>query len=836
MKLTHLLIAFLLTAHSAISQPAAFLNKAAWHAQWQAEETADNPFNPGYRSQYLRMKKDASGNIPRLPYLAISAHEQAAVNRESQLFYTEEVGPKNYGGRTRAILLDADNSSHIFAAGISGGIWFSSDSGVHWIPVNDHLGSLAVSSLVQDYFNHDIVYAGTGEAAGNSANIPGNGIYKSTDHGVTFGQLPSTDGSVFDFIPRIATSPIDSNGLYVATAGGGLYRSVDGGESMNKIFSTSAAINDLEITPSGKVWIGINGAGLFYSSTGDSGTFVQSMDGLPAAGSFARIEIAQALSDTNVLYAAFEKSGGGYYSGIKGIYRSADGGATWTVTGNPDIDFGFYMAFPWYSMSMAVKPDDPDFIVFGVGDVTYSSDGGMVWKKCINIHVDHHFTVFNPDKPTRLYQGNDGGVYRMRTDQIAYNQTPLNKGYNTIQYYAGSFFPSGINALAGAQDNGTHYAIAGNGTFNEVFGGDGAYNAVNQQYPNIAYVSYQEGTIHRADDADYEYPNFYPVLGAMDSDNDGDIDDGAWFINPFEINLVNGDQLLFATQKRVWQSLDGGFAWEPAMNSLAGTVSPYAIGISRDFDATIYIGGESAIFYRIDEGYNAIPGTESNLSASVPAAVTSDFISNIVVHPDDKSICYVSFSNFSDEPRIWRVTQATSSTPVWTPVSGDLPTGLPVNYVDIDPLRPDEFLLAGTDYGLYVSTDGGAHWVKDANIPNVVVQQVKVRPTDRRVFIFTHGRGLWTSVLDTNNVAVADIGSSEAFASVYPNPFESSFIVKSNTPNWDATLFDVNGRCVLEGHTLRSNQPVEPADLLPGIYFLQLRSDQGTIMKKLVKK
>ncbi|MEO6166594.1 MAG: T9SS type A sorting domain-containing protein [Chitinophagales bacterium] len=835
MKLHLLLLATVLFPLHALPQIPSFLNSPSWSEHWNEEREEESPADPGYWEQYFRMKKDVTGKIPRLPYAAIAEQQANTVNRDQQLFNIQEVGPKNFGGRTRAILLDADNSDHIFAAGISGGIWFSADSGKNWSVVNDYLSSLAISGLAQDHFNHDIIYAGTGEIAGNSAGIPGNGIYKSIDHGLSFQQLPATDATAFDYVPRIATSTIDSNGLYIATAGGGLFRSFNGGVQVGKIYSTGAAINDLEITHSGSVWIGVNGVGLLFSANGDSGTFQLVTAGLPAAGSFARIEIAQAPSDTSILYAAFEKSGSAYYSGIKGIYKSTDAGQSWVAVGNPDVDFGFYMSFPWYSMSMAVKPDDPDFIVFAVGDIVYSTDGGTVWKVCTNIHVDHHVTVFNPDKPTRLYQGNDGGIYRMRTDQISYNQTRLNNNYNTIQYYAGSFFPTGINAFGGAQDNGSHYCIAGSGEFNDIFGGDGSFNAVNQQYPNIAYVSYQDGTIHRCDDADYEFPTFYPIYGELDSDGDGDIDDGAWFINPFEINLANGDQIFFVTQKRVWQTLDGGFAWEPIMNTILGGISPYSVGISNDFSATIYVGGESAIFYRIDDCYNAAAGDEVNLSTSVPSAITSDFISNIIVHPADKSICYVSLSNFSTQPRLWKVTNGTT-TPVWTAISGDLPAGLPVNYIDIDPARPDDFFLAGTDYGLYVTTDGGQHWVKDNSIPNVVVQQVKVRPADRRVFIFTHGRGLWTAVLDSNIVGMHNPESKAVVASVYPNPVQSDLFIKSANDPVSVTLLDMHGHIVYQDLSSVTEHTAALSSLASGMYILELKSKKGIAVRKIVKE
>lgn len=834
MKSILLLLTVLFSPAVTIAQLPTFLASPSWSHVWNEANDKELPVDPGYWDQYLRMKKDASGNIPRLPFAAIEAHQQQMNNRDEQLFNVQELGPKNIGGRTRAILLDSENSDHIFAAGISGGIWYSADSGKNWSVVNDYMSSLAVSGLAQDHFNPDILYAATGEGAGNSAGIPGNGLYKSTDHGVTFNHLPATDGTDFNILPRMATSPVDSNGFYIATGGSGLYRSADGGISLQNVYSTTKTINDLEVTPSGDVWIGVNGSGLFYSASGDSGTFQPVTSGLPADGSFARIEIAQAPSDTMVLYAAFEKSGGGYYSGIKGIYKSTDAGLSWTVVGNPDVDFAFYMSFPWYSMTMAVKPDDPEFIVFGVGDVVYSSDGGLIWKKCNNIHVDHHATVFNPDKPSRLYQGNDGGIYRMRTDQISYNQTNLNHSYNTIQYYAGSFFPSGINAIGGAQDNGTHSCVNGNGTFNEIFGGDGSYNAVNQQYPTIAYVSYQDGTIHRADDADYAFPTFYPVYDAMDNDGDGSIDDGAWFINPFEINMANGDQLLFVTQKRVWQTVDGGFDWAPVMNTIAGGNSPYAIGLSNDFSATIYVGGENAIFYRIDDGYNSVAGDEVNLTSSVPSVITNDFISNITVHPADKSICYVSLSNYSEQPRLWRVTNATT-TPVWTSISGDLPAGLPVNYIDIDPARPDDFFLAGTDYGLYLTTDGGQHWIKDNTIPNVVVQQVKVRSADRRVFIFTHGRGMWTAVLDSNTVGLQTPTVNSAAVAVYPNPFHNLLSVKSAGSPIAATLRDINGRVVYHDEEMVIDRVIDLYAIPAGIYLLELKDNNNVSVRKIAK-
>ena len=835
MRFYYLLLIACCIHASSFAQLPSFLTKQGWSMIWN-EDDHDMPLEPGYFDQYYRMKKNADGVIPRLPYSNIRKQAEQAVNRDQLLFNVEELGPQNMGGRTRAILIDADDPSHIFAGGISGGLWNSADSGLHWNAVNDYLASISISTITQDHFDHDLIYVGTGEVAGNSADVPGDGVFRSTDHGITFEHLASTDSSAFDFIPKVISSPHDSGWLYICTSNNGLFRSKNKGDSLKNVFITTHAINDIELTPSGAVWIGVNGSGVYYSATGDSGTFVQVTNGLPPNGTFARIEMAIAPSDTMVMYAAFENSGGAYESGLKGFYKSVDGGQSWFAIFSPDADFNFYMSFPWYSMCMGIKPDDPDFIVFGVGDLVYSTDGGTIWKVCHNIHADHHSIVFNPANPTRFYEGNDGGIYRFKTDQLWYINTDLNNGYGTIQYYAGSYFPTGINTYGGAQDNGTTYCKSGGGAFNFIFGGDGAFNAVNQQFPGISYVSYQNGTIHRADDAYLDYPNFFPVMNDMDADGDGAIDDGAWFINPFEINPVNGDQIEFVTRTRVWQTIDGGFTWQPLINVISGTNSPYCLGISNDFSPSVYIGGESGLFFRVDDAYNAVAGTEAHLANSVPSAVTNDFISNIRVHPNDKSICYVSFSNFSEAPRIWKVTNGTSSSPTWTSISGDMPVGLPVNYIEADPAHPDNFLLAGTDFGLYITTDGGQHWVKNNTIPNVVVEQVKVRSGDRRVFIVTHGRGMWTATLDSELVGIEQPANTTFNASVFPNPFQDNLNLRCDEKNMTASVHDVNGRIVFQTKLSSATEQLDLSSLTPGIYFLELTTERALTVRKIIKE
>jgi photosystem II stability/assembly factor-like uncharacterized protein len=808
------------------AQQPSFLQKELAHLQWQYKYK-NQPRDPGWVQQRYEMKKNEAGLIPRLPFDNIRKHQAQSALRNNLLHNFQELGPYNIGGRTRAILIDRKDDQHILSGSVSGGLFRSFDEGASWQVVNDELTALSISSLAQDFFEPEVIYAGTGEGWGNADGVVGNGVYRSINGGESFEQLPSTDGTAFNYIFDIATTPADSGSLYIATNQGDLYYSTNKGDSLKRVFNSPNTIADIEITPTGGVWLAVYYEGLYYSATGDSGTFELRVNGMN--NNRRRLELAIAPSDTNVLYVAVENTTA---DGLSGVYRSSDFGLNWTPVTNP-TDYGFYTTFTWYSMCIAVKPDDPDFVMVGVGALLYSFNGGAQWFECSNIHADHHAIVFHPENPKIFYQGNDGGVYRFTTD-IMYNNTNLNNGYRTVQYYAGAYYPTGINILGGTQDNGTHKCKAGDGAFFHILGGDGAFCAVNQQFPDVVYAEYQNGIIHRAYDGNEDVPSFTNILNELDGDGDGDVDDGAWFINPFDINLVNSDYLPFVTTKKLWHTYDGGASWYPATQNTNGT--PYAIGMSREFSPTVYIGGSNAMFYRIDDVYNSVPGMEVNLSNTVPQQVTSGFISSITVHPADNSICFVSFSSFSDDPQVWKVTSANTSTPVWTSISGDLPVGLPVNYIDVDPARPEEFFLAATDFGLYISDNGGNSWYKVNEFPNVYTEQVKVRQTDRRVFMWTHGRGAFTATLDSLLVSVPVVSSQEMYAEIHPNPAADYLQVETNAAEMLVTVREVNGKEVMPPFTISGDTELNIASLASGIYFLEMKSGNQVTVKKMVKK
>ena len=822
---------FCLFSHLLAAQTS-FLEKQPWAETWAAgpDEQQDIPGDPGWWEQYHRMKADASGNIPRLDYYQLYQQEMAHGQRNSILENVNEVGPKNFGGRTRAILIDESNHLNLFCGGVSGGLWVSHNQGSTWAPINDYLQSPAVTCITQNHFNPDIIYFGTGETAGNSASIPGNGVFKSTDHGLTFVPLPSTASDSFDYIPSIKTSTVDSNTLFFGTNNKGFFKSTNGGLSFHLSFATGNRVDNIQVFPDGSVMIGVNTQGIYYSASGDSGTFTHLAGGLPSVP-FKRVEMAYCQQHPQVIYACFENGNGGYYSGILNMYKTINGGISWDSIGNPDVDFGFYMSFVWYSCTMAVKPDNPNFVVFGVGDLVYTEDGGSNWFNCNASHPDQHALVFDPADPTLFYNGCDGGLYKFSSNSMGSVLQNLNSGYSTIQYYAGAYGPAGIQTLGGAQDNGTFYSNDASGQLSWVFGGDGAFCGIDQQTPNVSYASYQNGTISRSDNTG-PGASYYSIMNELDADFDGAIDEGAWFVNPFELNPLDGLQVYFVTQKRVWGTQDGN-SWAPLMHNVAGG-SAYCAGLSNDLNPVVYLGGENAMLYKISNPLQPNPGSEKNQTNHVPLSITSDFIANIKVDPNDSTIIYFSLSNSSAQPRVWKAIKANTDSIQFIPIAGDLPAKLPVNWVECDPAHPDSFLIAATDFGLYVSQDAGIHWMKDPTIPNVPIMNIRLRNSDRKLFIFTHGRGLWVADLPHINGWGISMPVASPEFQLYPNPATNACTVSCSASGLlRYQLMTVSGE-VLQTGSFQGKATLETASLPPAYYLLQVTGLNFRETRKLV--
>jgi hypothetical protein len=320
------------------------------------------------------------------------------------------------------------------------------------------------------------------------------------------------------------------------------------------------------------------------------------------------------------------------------------------------------------------------------------------------------------------------------------------------------------------------------------------------------------------------------------------------FINLYEMNLSDQNMVFYRTNKYLYRTMDMGYTWDQMTTSLRAGIK--AIGISRQENPIVYFGGTAAQLYKIEHAATAIPGKEVNYNSSVPSSVTNDLIKGMTVHPKNPYVLYVAFSNISNQPRAWKVTGLDSITnkPLWKNISGDLPPGLPVNMLAVDPYRPDEVFFAGTDFGLYYSIDSGKTWSKDYRVPNVAVHEIKMRD-DRTLFVITHGRGMFALPLVYMEAPVSVSGLSRGSSiKLYPNPSSSSISVRGtmSMQNLSYRVYNLQGAMVMEGRfgggVSGGNPPSDsssiPTSTLPnGTYFLQLggASSRGITSKFIVQ-
>lgn len=780
----------------------------------------DGPGHPGWMEQWetLKLGKDkeqARGYIRQVSKHVKAFDERQAFRRNGSPFtQIEEIGPFNVGGRVRAFSVNWADTDHLLAAGVSGGMWQSFDRGQRWTPVNDDASNLSITFMTQSPYDPAVIYYCTGESSGNSAGIPGDGVYKSVDTGKTFTRLPASDTVVFDYSWRIVHSLVDSHTFYIGTRSHGLWRSTDAGQTFEQVrYFGNRAINDIEVFRDSTMLITVDQLGVFRSPNGEPGTFDRMFGGLPLT-QFERIELAYCDSFPAYVYAAFENDNG---NGLEGFYRSTDTGSTWQAVSNPDDDYGFN--FPWYCLTVAVHPQDTNFVIAGSVGLGYSQNGGLTWREVAYSHADNHIIQFNPSNLQEFYVGNDGGMYRYDTRNMELQVDDLNNGFNVTQFYTGAFFPESTRMYGGTQDNGTQATKNARPAFDHIFGGDGSYTQINQQLPDITYISWQRGNIYRADDSYLDFPSFYRIGNEMDADGDNRIDDGAWFINPFDISPWDGEHIFFVTRLRLWRSEYGGSYWEPATKVIATLDdNPYCVGVSNAANPVVYIGGEGAMLYRQDSVFSAQPGDEVNLSGSVPDSITNDFIVNITVHPQFDSIIYVSFSNFAPRPRLYKVTAANTAAPVWHDISSNLPEGVPVNWTQVSPID-DSVVVVATDYGLYVTEDEGATWIKEDAIPDVSIHMIRLRPADGKLFVFTHGRGIWTAQLPGNFITSVAAPARPEPLTLYPNPAHHQMVIGGVITPATYQIINTAGQVVARGTT---SGAVDVSRLSTGMYWISL--------------
>ena len=728
----------------------------------EAEGEAVAPDPEYFRLRYI----NENGIVPEGAAAAARAHIQAmraldngraaGINKTSWT----ALGPGNIGGRVRAIAIHPTNTSILYAGGVAGGVWKSTNAGVSWSNLNDFLSNMAVTTIALDPNNANVIYAGTGEGFQNSDATRGDGIMVSRDAGVTWSQIASTTDAKFDYVNKILPVKVASKTvLFVATTSG-IAKSTNGGTSWtwwsDSVGTRYKNYYDIEVLAADPTKMLVSGYGKVWSST-NSGTSWKAATGLPATGK--AIELAWSKSAPSIVYASVDISSGA-------IYKSTNGGVSFAYVSTPKA----LETQGWYGNTLWVDPTNPNYLIVGGVDLYRSSNAGKTFTRIsdwsaspVSAHADHHIIVadpkFNGTTNKKLYFGNDGGVYRATNYQTVAKYsgwTELNNTLGITQFFSIRGNTTSGQIVGGTQDNGNLASTLGaTETWSDFTGGDGAFVAMDpvdstKVYTEYVYLGYLSRCTNGDNDScvdltglksDGTWKNAPYTLGDAR-------DETALFIAPFILDPNNASTLL-AGGASLWRSPDikasvtdsTGPRWEAIKNPTSSDYyeSISAIAVAPGYSDQIWVGNASGGVWKTTNGTAAASSVAwSNVGASLP----NRFVTSIVVDVNNPDTVYITFGGFAAD-NLWKTTDGGTT---WATATGSgvsaLPA-LPIWSVAVHPLH-DTWVYAGTDMGIFTSEDGGATWQSVTDGPaNVPVFDLSWM--GNTLLAGTHGRGAFKS-------------------------------------------------------------------------------------------
>ncbi|HWM95192.1 MAG TPA: hypothetical protein VN493_30840 [Thermoanaerobaculia bacterium] len=698
------------------------------------------------------------------------------------------LGPGNVGGRTRALIVDPRSPKTLYAGGVAGGVWKTTDGGLSWTALDDFAANLAVASLAMDPSRSNIVYVGTGEGFYNDDAVRGAGIFKTTDGGLTWKQLPSTDNPFFHYVNDLVVSPKDPRRVYAATRTG-VWRSRDGGRTWSRVLAPKVHGGCLDLALRTDR---ATDALLASCGTRKGTAVVWSNPAAERRGGWEKVltepgmgrtSLAIAPSDQDVVYAlASTNASGNHQWGLLAVFRSDDGGRSWSAqVRNTDPNrlnrfllTNAYFALAecggdpsffnqgWYDNVIAVDPVNPDRVWAGGIDLFRSDDGGKSWGVMSYwftdgegqegyVHADQHALVFHPlyDGKTvkTLFVANDGGIFKTQdalapavitpadvcTPAAAQSSwTSLNNGYGVTQFYYGQPYPDGGTWFGGTQDNGV---VRGSGSpvWETLVAGDAGYVAVDPDNTDVLYASLTNLSIYKSTDG---WEDFDEAMTGIDPA------DKFLFVTPLVLDPSDSKRL-WTGGAYLWRTDDAAASWKKASEELSGSASTLAISPTNP--DRVLVGTSEGYVHRTSGARTSTGGTV--WPSSRPR---KGFVSSVAFDPQDPDVVYATYSNFRGV-HVWKSADGGAT---WAGLDGigrgALPN-LPVNTIAVDPGDSRRLFLA-TDLGVFVSKDGGANWaVENTGFANVITSWLTVLkgPDGKRtLFAFTHGRGAWKVALD----------------------------------------------------------------------------------------
>lgn len=685
-----------------------------------------------------------------------------------------EIGPAVTSGRITSIDVIPGNPGVILAATASGGLWKSANGGVNWEPIFDKQPVLGIGAVRVTPSNPDVIWVGTGEGNPRNSQTSGKGIYRSGDGGRTWEFRGLADTRT---IHRICIHPQMQEVIYAGSPGSawgpdserGVFRTTDQGKSWKKVLfvNDSTGCADLVMDPRNpdklfaamwqyqrEPWFfrsGGKGSGIYLTlDGGDTWKRIGEKEGLPS-GKLGRTGIAIAPSNPAVVYALVESS-------ESVLYRSNDGGFSWSMINNKDLQDR-----PFYYHEIYVDPSNENHLIYLHSTVSESIDGGRTWKTILpyyGVHPDHHAFWWSPDNPLFMIEGNDGGVNISRDGGKNWSfaaDIPVGQFYH-INYD----MQVPYHVYGGMQDNGSwkgpayvwHSEGILESDWQEVLFGDGFDVVPDPADERCVYAMAQGGNLYRVNTQTgmelFVRPvhpegvklrfNWNAAIAADPFRPDG-IFYGSQFVHYSENKgqswITLSPDLTSNDQSRQKSAESGGLTIDATSAENHCTI--LAISPSPLDAQVIWVGTDDGqVQLTRDRGKSW-----SNLSRAITGMPSGAWIPQIIPSPHRAGEAWVVANHYRRndwKPYLFHTTDFGKS---WKNlVSEATISGHCLSMIQ-DLVEPN-LLFLGTEHGLYVSINAGKDWQKwSYTFPSVATQDIKIHPREGDLIIGTFGRAAY---------------------------------------------------------------------------------------------
>ena len=682
-----------------------------------------------------------------------------------------QLGPAVMSGRVSTIAVRPDDPTVIYIGAAGGGIWKTVTGGTVLRPIFDEY-SQSIGKIAIAPSQPETVYVGTGEPWTRNSVSVGTGMYKSTNGGSSWEKIGLGDS---ERISDILVHPTDPNTVYVAALGHlwdaneerGVFKTTDGGQSWTKILylDENTGATDLDFDPTNPeviyaaMWSfrrspaffdsGFTGGSGLYKSTNGGQDWAKIHQGLPQE-KLGRLAVGVAPSNSQVVYLTVECAS----PDQKGLYLSTDAGANWKRVSN-DANTTIR---PFYFSNLTVDPLN-DSIVMKCGlNAIISEDQGRVFRSVnANVHSDVHDIWIDPSNTKHLLFATDGGIYesidRGQTAKMWMN-LPVSQFYHVSVDDAQPF-----NVYGGLQDNGSWTAPSrksggiGNNAWTNLYGGDGFYTFRHPTKAHLVFTEYQGGNLVRYNQNTGQAKSIAPYRQQQEEDLRYN------WNTPIHLSPTLPDRMYFASQY-LYRSTDMGDSWERISPDLT-TDNPdkqrqaSSGGLSIDNSTaenhcTIYAIAESpadpnTIWVGTDDGNLQLTTdngtTWTNVVGNVPGLPAHTWVTFVEPSPYDARTAFVTFDGHRTGDPTTYLYKTTDAGQTWTRLTSDAISGYALS-VRQDLVQP-QLLFLGTEFGLFVSLDGGQSWANfNNNLPPVGVRDMVIHPRDPALVLATHGRGV----------------------------------------------------------------------------------------------